>query len=96
LTFNPESSRLLNMKLKLSDVTDKSYVTITNLPWGDDDDGKMKFESSGRLEKDDEGFGHFVRIKEDGDGVSGVTFFDKHILEIEQLASGRIVIVIKS
>ena len=85
------------MKLKLSDVEDRSQVTITNIPWGNDDDGKMKIEASGVIEKDDgNGLGHFVRLKEDCGGTSGVTFFDRHIREIERLSSGRIVVVIKS
>lgn len=84
------------MKLNLSAIPNNSPVMITNLPWGDDEDGKLFIRVSGTLEKsEDKTESHFVRVKEDYEGTSGVHFYDKNITEIEKLPSGRIVIVLK-
>lgn len=84
-------------KLTLNSIENKSIVTVTNLPWGDDDTGKTSLQLTGRLEKaEDEGEQHYIRCPELGGELNGVSFGDKDILEIERLPSGRIVIVLKN
>lgn len=82
--------------IKFDQLRNQQDVTITNLPWGADDEGVCKWECNGQLEKaEDEGETHFVRVKNCYNGVSGVNFLTRHIREIESLPSGRVVIVVR-
>jgi hypothetical protein len=84
------------MKISLTNIKDHTRVTVTNLSWGDDDEGLTSLTISGTLEKaENEDETNFVRVKEDFDGVHGVSFPTNKIKEIERLPSGRIVIVLK-
>lgn len=82
--------------MNLNDIPNNSFVTVTNLPWGDDNEGRCHLQLNGILEKsEDEGESHYVRCPEMGGELNGVSFGDKNILEIEKLPSGRIVIFLR-
>lgn len=84
-------------KLNLDSIENHDIVTVTNLPWGDDDTGKAHLQLMGRLEKaEDEGEQHYLRCPEFGGELNGVSFSDKDITEIEILPSGKIVIVLRN
>ena len=86
------------MKIKFDDIATGTRVTLTNEPWGADEDVMPKVEVSGVLvlaDPSDPSDSHFVRVREDYDGVSGVNFRTEHVQEAEVLPSGRIVVVLK-
>lgn len=86
------------MKIKFDDIATGTRVTLTNEPWGSDEDGLPHIEVSGVLvlaDLSDPADSHYVRVKEDYDGVSGVNFRSEHVKEAEVLPSGRIVVVLK-
>jgi len=83
------------MKIKFADIANGTRVTVTNEPWGADEEVMPKVEVSGVLvlaDPRDSSDSHFVRVKEDGDGVSGVSFNSDDVREVEVLPSGRIVV----
>lgn len=87
------------MKIQFDALSEGSRVTVTNEPWGADEEVMPKIEVSGVLVKADPADPsdtHFVRVKEDYDGVSGVNFRTGDVSEVEVLASGRIVIVLSN
>jgi len=84
-------------KLNLDSIENRAIVTVTNLPWGDDDTGKTSLQLTGQLEKaEDEGEDHYLRCPTFCGELNGVSFSDKDITEIETLPSGRILIVLRN
>lgn len=82
--------------MNLNDIPDKYPVTVTNMPWGWDDEGETSLQLNGIFERaQDEGEQHYVRCPEFGGELNGVSFGPKNVSEIGRLSSGRVVIVLK-
>ncbi len=80
--------------MKIKDLIGQ-YIVLENQRYHDTENG-FSFCFTGTLEWSDEYPNeYYVRVKEDGYGVSGMNFLTHQISSIEKQPSGRISIVLK-
>lgn len=83
------------MKIQLKELTGKE-ITVLNVAHEQMEDGKLQFCFNGTLEaKCDDDPNYYLRVKECYNGCSGISFNERHVLEIDKQPSGRINVTLR-
>jgi len=82
-------------ELKLSDLVGVA-ITVENVAHEQGMEGQFQFSLNGKLEAPvDEDPNYYLRVKECYEGTSGMSFHEKHVLEIDRQPSGRYIVTLR-
>lgn len=85
----------LPKKLKLQDLVGVA-ITVENVAHEQGTAGSFQFSMHGKLEAPVDGDPNYhLRVKECYEGTSGMSFHEKHVLEIDRQPSGRYVVMLR-